>query len=138
MLGSPLLRALLALAVLLLLLLPMWSLTSARAPAEAAPAAADPASSARLELASSRSPFAFSVSHLGKVIWQGQSAGPSVAKDLQLPLPKEGVDLLLRVEWTGRELSAARLALTAEGRAPVERTVWGERVAEDVVTFSTP
>ena len=136
MLGSPLIRALAALAVLLLLVLPLRSFTSMRLP-EALPPVATPVAdaTAHLEIVSTKFPFAFSVKHLGKVVWQGNSAGASAETDVRLPIPEEGVELALSVTWTGAETGAARLGLSHDDRDPIERTVWGNGQASDVLTF---
>ena len=134
--GSPLLRAAVALAVLLLLLVPLRSFTTARAQKpvdiEAAPASKTPA---HLEIVSTKSPFEFSVKHLGKILWQGSSAMESTSKDLTLPIPREGVDLALEIAWPGGGTAAAKLILTHDDNDPVERTVWGDGRASDVLTF---
>lgn len=136
MLGSPLLRAALALAVLLLLALPMRSFTAARAPAAAAPAAPTvPATPAHLEIVSTKVPFTFSVVHLGRAIWQGQSSASSVSKGIPLQIPKDGIDLLLHVEWPDAQPAAAKLVVIRDDGEPVERTIWGGKDAEDVLTF---
>lgn len=136
MLGSPLVRTAVALAALLLLLVPLRSFTAAR-PAAAPPAtvAATPASTVRLEIVATKFPFTFSVRHLGKILWQGESPAASIATGTRLPIPAEGVDLALRLDWPGEGMAAAKLILTRDGEDPVERTVWGDRTAEDVLTF---
>ncbi len=135
MLGSPLLRAAIALAVLLVLLLPLRSFTAPRARAEVRHAEAAPERLAHLELVSTKSPFTYSVAHLGKVIWHGTSQESSAAADLKLPVPKEGIDLALDVEWTGPEMAAAKLVFSPDDGDASERTIWGEGKAADVVTF---
>lgn len=137
--GSPLLRAAVALAVLLVLLVPLRSFTTARAQKPVA-VAAMPASrtSAHLEIVSTKAPFQFSVMHLGKVIWKGNSATESAATDVTLSIPKEGVDLALKVDWPAPAqggTAAAKLVLTHDDNDPVERTVWGDGSASDVLTF---
>ena len=134
--GSPLLRAVVALAALLLLLAPLHSFTTARAQKPAAVTAAPaPETPAHLEIVSTKSPFEFSVAHLGKVIWHGSSAAESTATDLRLPIPKEGIDLALKISWRGGGAAAAKLILTHDDGDPAERTLWGDGGAEDVLTF---
>lgn len=135
MLGSPLVRAAVALAVLLLLLVPLRSFTAARPPVVAAVAAATPETMAHLEVVSTKWPFTFSVGYLGKPIWHGTSDGPSVANDVKLPIPKEGIDLSMDVGWTGAETAAAKLTLSHDDNEPAERTVWGSGQASDILTF---
>jgi hypothetical protein len=133
--GSPLVRAAVALAVLLLLLVPLWSFTGVRTAAPMAERAAQAETSAHLEIVSTKWPFTFSVSHLGKIIWSGSSSAASIEKDVSLPIPKEGVDLLLKMNWAGSETAAAKLILTHDDGEPVERTLWGAGTASDVLTF---
>jgi len=134
-LGSPLVRAAVALAVLLLLLVPLRSFTGARPPVAATVVAATPETTAHLEIVSTKSPFTFSVGYLGKPIWHGTSDGPTTASDVKLPIPKEGIDLSLDVGWTGPETSAAKLVLSHDDNEPTERTVWGSGQASDILTF---
>lgn len=135
MLGSPLIRAAVAVAVLLLLLLPLRSFTAAHEPAAMAATASTPETSTHLEIVSTKSPFTFSVEHLGKVIWQGRSEGASSATDVQLPIPAEGIDLALKMGWADGGTAAAKLILTHGDNDPVERTAWGDGSASDVLTF---
>jgi len=135
MLGSPPLRAAMALAALLLLLVPLRSFTTARAAAATEAAAPTPPSPVTLRITSTKAPFGFSVSHLGKDIWQGESKSESVEAALALPVPKEGVDLAVRVTWRDGGLAAAKVSFSSGGNDPVERTVWGNREAGDVLAF---
>jgi hypothetical protein len=134
-LGSPILRAGLAFVVLLLLLVPMRLFTAPQAQVATPAPVKTQDSAAHLEIVSTKAPFVFAVTHLGKIIWEGESSGASVSADLRLPIPKEGVDLAVRLDWLGNETAAAKLILTHADDDPVERTVWGNRTAEDVLTF---
>jgi hypothetical protein len=134
--GSPLLRAFVALGVLLLMLVPMRSFTSARARQAAAPAAAPAKETlAHLEIVSTKAPFTYAVAHLGKVVWQGKAAASPVATDLKLPIPPEGIDLSLTITWNEPGEAAAKLSVSHEDNDPVERTVWGDGSASDVLTY---
>ena len=135
MLGSPLVRAAVALAVLLLLLVPLRSFTAPRAQIAMAAPAATRETVAHLEIVSTKFPFTFSVEHLGKVVWRGTSSIASVANDLRLPIPKEGIDLSLEIEWPDSGNAAAKLVVTHDDNDPVERTIWGSGKASDVLTF---
>jgi hypothetical protein len=138
MTGSPLLRALVALGILLLLIVPMRSFTSARA-RQAVPAApsATPAKEtlAHLEIVSTKAPFTYAVSHLGKVVWQGTSAASPAAADVKLPIPSQGIDLSLSVTWSEPGEAAAKLSVTHDDNDPAERTIWGDGSASDVLTY---
>jgi hypothetical protein len=134
-LGSPLVRAAIALVVLLLLLVPLRSFTAARPAAEPVARAATPETRTHLEIVSTRVPFTYSVKHLGKVVWSGTATESPTETDLPLQIPEQGIDLGLSVEWTGAETSAAKLVLSHDELEPVERSVWGAGRASDVLTF---
>jgi len=135
--GSPLLRAFVALGVLLLLLVPLRSFTTARAKqADAAPAAKPtPETLAHLAITSTKTPFTYTVAHLGKVVWQGAAATSPAATDVKLPIPPQGIDLTLSITWSEPGEAAARLSLGHDDNDPVERTVWGDGSASDVLTY---
>jgi hypothetical protein len=132
--GSPLLRAAIVLAVLLVLLLPLLSFTAPRARALPPSAAVTAATKAHLEIVSTKIPFTFAVTHLGKMIWQGGSTTESVAADVEMPIPKEGIDLAVQVDWSSAGAAAAKLTVT-HGSESIERTLWGDGNAADVLTF---
>jgi hypothetical protein len=135
--GSPLVRALVALGVLLLLLVPLRSFTTARAkPAVVAPSATPAAETlAHLEIVSTKTPFTYAVSHLGKIVWQGTAAASPVETDVRLSIPPQGIDLSLSVTWNESGEAAAKLVVTHDNNDPVERTVWGDGSASDVLTY---
>lgn len=130
-------RALVALGVLLLLLVPLRSFTTARTkPAAAAPSTTPAAETlAHLEVVSTKAPFTFAISHLGKIVWQGTAATSPAATDVKLPIPSQGIDLLLSVTWSEPGEAAAKLIVTHGNNDPVERTVWGDGSASDVLTY---
>lgn len=134
--GSPLLRAAIVLAVLLSLLVPLRSFTAAREPVTVPPAAAETAreSIVHLEIVSTKAPFAFEVKHLGEVVWKGDSLGESAEGDVKLPIPKEGIDLSVQVDWRVAGMAAARLTVSY-GNDSFERSLWGDGSVEDVLTF---
>jgi hypothetical protein len=135
--GSPLVRALVALGVLLLLLVPLRSFTTARTkPAVVAPSATPAAETlAHLEIVSTKTPFTYAVSHLGKIVWQGTAAASPVETDVRLSIPPQGIDLSLSVTWNEPGEAAAKLIVTHDNNDPVERTVWGDGSASDVLTY---
>lgn len=136
--GSPILRAVLVLAVLLLLLVPLNHLTkpvtvaAPRAEASLPPATA---TTVHLELTSTR-PFKFELLHLGRVVWSGESTANQMRKDVSMEFPKEGVDLELKGSWPGEESMAAIKLSVAPGEVqPVEKTTWGTKEFDEVLTF---
>jgi hypothetical protein len=135
--GSPILRAVLVVAALLLLLVPLVQLTK---PVHAAPVAqsAPPAATSvvHLELTSTRAPFEFELRHLGQVIWSGSATENQVSKDVAMNFPTEGVDLELKGQWTGGVSMAAIKLSVANGEArAVEKSLWATKEFDDVLTF---
>jgi hypothetical protein len=124
-------------AALLVLLVPLRSLTKApSAPGNAAlPLPAAPVSKVRLQILSTAVPFTFEVSHLGKVIWRGESPVRSAQTEVALPFPKEGVDLRLDVTWPGQETAAVKFEIDGSHPEPVAQTVWGDGSVSEVLTF---
>lgn len=135
--GSPVIRGLAVIAALLLLLVPLVRMTSSRAAATAPPPAPQPAEAipTKLRLTSSSAPFTFSISHLGNVIWEGTSSTNRIEKEVAIPFPGEGVDLLVSSEWETSGPSALELSVVRDGRRPAAQTVWGERSLTEVLTF---
>jgi hypothetical protein len=137
--GSPLLRASLALLALLSLLLPLQSLTNHRV--EQTMFAAVPSATAarvHLTITSTTVPFRFEISHLGKVIWEGESTETNAAKDVSLLFPPEGIDLLVDASWTQKKETAVRVEVTHDDGTPIARTLWGAEHVNDVLTFAPP
>ena len=124
---------------MLALLVPLRRLTSHP---EAKPASAAPIASAEsgvhLVLTSTETPFTFTVSHLGKVIWRGESAGESTGKDVALHFPPEGIDLSVEVQWHGGKTAALKLEATPKDGTTITRTLWGSGHAAGVLTFANP
>ncbi len=116
---------------------PLRRLTSAPAPAVAAAVSSkDAAVPVHMELESSRAPFSFEISNLGKVLWKGDASEKLVSRDAPMVFPKEGVDLHVTVAWPGDSArEAVKLAVTPANDAASEKTLWGEKKVDDVLTF---
>jgi hypothetical protein len=138
--GSPLLRLLAVVIALLAVLWPLRSLTTRRteAPSAAAPTADAPESNVHLVLTSTSFPFTFEVLHLGKAIWKGEATESSVAKDVKMAFPSEGIDLLVDAKWQGDKQAAVRLDVTPDDGNPVTKTLWGNGSVSGVLTFTKP
>ena len=122
--------------VLLALLVPLRSFTAAKnAPVVMPAAAATAETRVHLQIVSTSAPFTFSVSHLGKVVWQGESPTSPVEKDVSLPIPKEGIDLALDAKWPAGGTAAVKLSVTRGDEEPSAQTLWGDGAASDVLTF---
>jgi hypothetical protein len=138
--GSPLLRVLLVVIALLAVLWPLRSLTIHRAenPSTSSPAAAAPESNVHLVLTSTSFPFTFEVSHLGKTIWKGEAMESSVARDVKLAFPPEGIDLLVDANWQGAQQTAVKLDVTPDSSDTMTKTLWGTGGVSGVLTFAKP
>jgi len=142
--GSPLLRVLFVVLALLALLWPLRSLTTHRAAALEAQEKTPPQNetarevSVHLVLTSTTFPFAFEISHLGQVIWKGDSTESSVAQDVKMIFPPEGIDLLLDVKWQGEKQTAVKLEVTPNDGDAITKTLWGTTEVNDVLTFVKP
>jgi hypothetical protein len=137
--GSPLLRAVLALAGLLALAPLIFWMTGANAGAPmAGPHVAKPTEPGRVEIRLTFSSQArrVSIQHLGREVWTKSQAGPDEMAAIELPWPKEGIELRVQVDWPeGAPLAAMRLRLVTPGRREHDRTVWGRGSADEVLTF---
>lgn len=135
--GSPLFRAGLMVVALLLLLVPLRSLTSARsAQSPSLPASSPDASIVNLTITSTSHPFQFEVSHLGKTIWKGESNTSTASKALALSFPMEGIDLVVAASWAQRQETAVRLQVARGDGTPLTKTLWGTEQVNDVVTLA--
>jgi hypothetical protein len=134
--GSPLVRATLIIAILLLALIPLWKLThkaQAAAFADAAPAAK---ASVRVELTFAHAPSDFQILNLGKVIWEEKSPGETTQKNLAMEFPKEGIDLEVKATWpAATPLTAVRVCVTPGNDSAIEKSAWGKGTLDEVLTF---
>jgi hypothetical protein len=136
--GSPLLRAILIVIALLALLIPLRTLTSRRSETATPLEQAVPGSAKkrfRLELTSTTVPFKYQIAHDGKTIWSGESNSTTVATDVELRFPPEGIDLVIDASWNERKQTAVRLALISQDSAMMAKTIWGITSVSEVLTF---
>ena len=136
--GSPLIRALIAFLIILVLGVPLWRLTRAESDQDAPvpPAPSAPADSAvRLQLTFTSVPTSVKVLHLGQEVWRVESPAQDVEKELRMEYPKEGVDLQFDVEWRGDALAAMKVVFTDPEGTPHEKSVWGRGSVSEVLTF---
>lgn len=136
--GSPLIRALLAFLAIAMLGWPLWRLTSATE-AVATPVSPTPVSEAKaigLQLSFTTLPKSFVIRHLEKDIWSEQAPQAEADREVTIPFPEKGVDLIVKIEWPeGAPLAAARLRLTDPAGDTHEKSVWGQGITEEVLTF---
>jgi hypothetical protein len=135
--GSPLFRACLVVLALLALIFPLRSLTAHRsAQAILALPLARATTPVLLRITSTTSPFRFEISHLGKTIWKSKSNDNSIAKEIALPFPSEGIDLVVDVSWTEQKETAVRVEVTKPDNASISKTLWGIDHVSDTLTFA--
>src|ERR1700680_2403095 len=125
--GSPLLRVLLVVIALLAVLWPLRRLTTHRSETPPQPTQTTTTSEANvhLVLTSTSFPFSFEVSHLGKTIWKSESTESSIARDVKLEFPPEGIDILLDVKCKGDKQAAVKLDVTVDNGDTMTKTLWG-------------
>jgi hypothetical protein len=134
-----LLRAVLVFVALLALAPLIVRITGAKAVAPAVEQpAVRPAGPRHVEVALAFSLRAtrVSISHLGREVWA--KAGPSLEDNaaIELPWPKEGVELRVKVEWPeGSPAAAMRVRLAGPDGREHDRTVWGRGAADEVLLF---
>jgi len=139
--GSPLLRTLTVIALLLLAGIPLWRMTHEAAAESVIPpatgAAPERRSQVHLEVGFAQKPLRFAISYLGKTIWESDMVTDlTEQKDITMPYPKEGVDLEYQVTWPpGTQQTAARLSVAPNDAEPVEKTLWGAGQVDDVLSF---
>ena len=135
--GAPLIESLVAFFALLLLALPIRGLTShSHSSTPAKPVVTAPQHRpVHLEIVGTAEAFEFQVNYLGSPIWSGIGRRSPVATDVQLPVPKEGVDLELTARFGDSTLHALRLTLALDDGAQAERSVWGTADVDEVLTF---
>ena len=137
--GSPLLRALIAFLILLSVGWPLWHLTHAEDSApEVVVVPANPAEKKAigLQLTFTTAPKALAVRHLETDVWTEPSPTAEMEHEVQIPYPKQGVDLQFHIEWPEDSAwAAARVRLTDPDGEIREKTVWGKGAVDEVLTF---
>ena len=137
--GSPLVRAILVVIALLVLLLPLRTLTSRRSeittPFQQVARDAAVKKKFHLQLTSTTVPFKYHITSSGEAIWSGESNSATVATDSELKFPPEGIDLVVDASWTENKQTAVRLLLIPQDSAAMTRTMWGTASVSEVLTF---
>ena len=136
--GSPLLRAAFTVCALLALGWPLQLITRPAAENVAGPATApvsEAVSKLPLKLTFSRAAKSAELLYSGKRVWFAEKPDVAVSLSLDLPFPKEGIELEARVEWEGEEPSALRLQLVTPEGDEIDRSVWGQGALQSIVPF---
>ena len=137
--GSPLLRALLVFLALLVLGPVLWKLTRANAVAPVNnQATIQPAAMSRVGIVLTFSTAAKKVAllHLGNEVWSKAQPGLEEETSIELPWPKEGIELRAVVDWPeGAPTAAMRMKLTDPAGNEHDHSVWGRGSADEVLGF---
>ncbi len=141
--GSPLLRAVLLFAGLLALAVPLRRVTQTDGNGSPAPVDAPEfteAANATLQilpivLSFTRMAERVELRHLGMTVWSKERPGLRERVELNLPFPREGIELGVTVKWPGEDLAALRLQLTTPDGTDLDRSAWGSDTMEAVLSF---
>ena len=138
MLGSPVLRALLAFLALAAVAWPLWWVTRpAGVPAPyVAPPIEERAKAIDLQLSFTAVPRKIAVRHLDREVWSEGNPAAEMERELTLDFPEKGVELIFQIEWPeGGPLAAMRVRLTDPTGETHEKSVWGRGTVEEVLSF---
>ena len=133
--GSPLAQAVLVVAALLLLLIPLHRLTQKAQRPPPQPAVSTPTKQVNLALRTTAVPCRFQITFLGKTLWAEDASTPELAKDFDIDFPKEGIDLVVDATWESKALAAMEITLSLPDGTALRKTLWGQGTANDVLTF---
>lgn len=137
--GSPIVRALIALAILLALGWPLHRLLSAGESGSGGvrPAAqqVDQKRPVHLQVSFTAAPAQLRVLSLGEVVWTETMPAPEVERDLTVAFPKEGIELEVDVDWPEGATNAAKVVLTDPEGVQHAGFVWGSGKTTEVLTF---
>ena len=138
--GSPWIRFILVILGFALLANPVWRLTRTRRGGLAPVSLAVRVTEARqqqlmVHLSFATRPQEFVLSHLDKVILEGGGSGTEFEGKLDLILPKEGADLLLKVKWPRGTPRSAVQVRVVNGESPIlDQTLWSDKDLVELVT----
>ena len=145
--GSPLLRALVLFGALVALAWPLRIVTRQtevppdaleNAPAaSSAPSTEAPSQSVKipLDVTFSMAAESIEVRNAGRVVWRKERPSLKERVELEMPFPKEGVELGVTVSWAEPQRAAVRLQLSTPEGVELDRSVWGEGKLEAIVPF---
>jgi hypothetical protein len=133
--GSPLAQAVLVVAVLLLLLIPLHRLTQREQKPALQPTVSTPTKQVHLAVRTTAVSCRFQITFLGKTLWAGDASPADLAKDFDIDFPKEGIDLVVDATWESKDLAAMEITLSLPDGTDLHKTLWGQGTASDVLTF---
>jgi hypothetical protein len=133
--GSPLAQAVLVVAVLLLLLIPLHRLTQREQRPPEQPVVSSPQKQVHLAMRTTAVPCRFKITFLGKTLWAEETTTPELAKNFEIDFPKEGIDLVVDAAWDTQALAAIEITLSLPDGTAIQKTLWGQGTASEVLTF---
>jgi hypothetical protein len=133
--GAPLVQAVLVVAVLLLLLIPLHRLTQREERPLEQPVASVAAKPIHLAIRTTAVPVRFQITFLGKTLWADEASVPEVAKDFDIDFPQEGIDLVVDATWETKDLAAMEITVSRADGTAIHKTLWGQGTASEVLTF---
>jgi hypothetical protein len=134
--GSPLAQAVLVVAVLLLLLIPLHRLTQREQTPPVQPVASVAPKQIHLAIRTTAVPVRFEITFLGKTLWAEEATTPEMEKDFDLDFPREGIDLVVDATWETKALAAMEITLSLPDGTAIHKTLWGQGTANEVLTFT--
>jgi hypothetical protein len=79
-------------------------------------------------------PVGYKVLFLGKTLMEGKGPALNFSQDVDLPLPRQGLELVLESNWPEKTpLSAVRFRCEKNGDVITDRTFWGKRELTEVI-----
>lgn len=88
-----------------------------------------------MEFQFSREVRTMQIMHLGRELLKMERPSLSEVRTVSLPFPKEGIELVFRVEAEGKGVTAVRCRLRLPNGESYERSVWGADLIEEVIAF---
>jgi predicted secreted protein len=133
--GSPLAQAVLVVAALLLLLIPLHHLTQREQGPPERPTVSSAPKQVHLAVRTTAVPCRFQIMFLGKTLWAEDATTPELTKDFDIDFPKEGIDLVVDATWETKALAAIEITLSLPDGTAIPKTLWGQGTANEVLTF---
>lgn len=137
--GSPILRALVALGILLALGWPLHRLLNAGETGSGGVPLPMPKveqkRAVHLQVSFTAAPAELRVLSLGEVVWTETKPALEVERDLTVAFPKEGIELEFDVDWPEGPRNAAKVVLTDPEGVQHPGFVWGSGKTTEVLTF---
>jgi hypothetical protein len=137
--GSPILRALVALGILLALGWPLHRLLSAgETGSREVPVPTQKVEQKRavhLQVSFTAAPAGLRVLSLGEAVWTETKPALEAERDLTVAFPKEGMELEFDVDWPEGARAAAKVVLTDPEGAQHTGFVWGSGKTTEVLIF---